>query len=114
LTRKPRSSATVLMASFRASFLQGELSGFARELQTLHKGLKGKAILAPLEPNLELSLVGDGRGYIEITGSARAQFHTKTELSFCFGIDQTYLPDIAKGSIDLDTYPQDRIKGIPG
>ena len=34
--------------------MQGELSSFARELQILHEQLNGEAILARLEPNLEL------------------------------------------------------------
>jgi hypothetical protein len=87
---------------FRANFMQGELSRFARELQILYKRLKGEAVLAPLEPNLELSCIGDGRGHIEVTGTARAQFHTGTKLSFRFVIDQTYLPAIATGLADMD------------
>ena len=47
---------------FKANFVQGELSRFAGELQILYKKLKGEAVLAPLEPNLELSLIGDGKG----------------------------------------------------
>jgi hypothetical protein len=66
---------------FGASFMQGELSRFARELQILHEQLNGKAILAPLEPNLELLFAGDGKGHVEVKGSARNNFHTGTKLS---------------------------------
>jgi hypothetical protein len=87
---------------FRANFEQGELSRFAAQLQVLYKKLKGVAVLAPLEPKLELSCTGDGRGHIEVKGTARAQFHTGTVLSFRFAIDQTYLPAIATGLTNMD------------
>jgi hypothetical protein len=87
---------------FGASFMQGELSRFARELRILHEKLNGKATLAPLEPNLELSFTGDGKGHVEVKGIARNNFHTGTELSFCLDLDQTYLPAIAKALADTD------------
>jgi hypothetical protein len=87
---------------FKANFVQGELSRFAGELQILYKKLKGEAVLAPLDPNLELSLIGDGKGRIEVKGTARAQFHTGTKLFFRFATDQTYLPTIATGLADMD------------
>ncbi len=88
---------------FGASFRQGELSRFARELRILHEQLNGKAILAPLEPNLELSFVGDGKGHVGVKGTARNNFHTGTKLSFSLDIDQTYLPTIAKTLSDMDS-----------
>jgi len=57
---------------FGASFMQGELSRFARELRILHEQLNGGAILAPLEPNLELSVAGDGKGSCSTTTIARS------------------------------------------
>jgi hypothetical protein len=88
---------------FLASFMQGELSRFARELQILHEQLSGKAILAPLEPNLELSFTGDGKGHVEVKGIARNNFHTGTKLSFRLDLDQTYLLAIAKALADADS-----------
>jgi hypothetical protein len=87
---------------FRASFMQGELSRFARELRILHEQLNGEAILAPLEPNLELSFAGDGKGHVEVKGTARNNFHTGTKLSFRLDLDQTYLPAIANALADTD------------
>jgi hypothetical protein len=87
---------------FRANFAQGELSRFAGALDALYKKLEGEAVLAPLEPNLELSFIGDGKGHIEVKGTARAQFHTGTKLAFRFAIDQTYLPAIAAGLANMD------------
>jgi hypothetical protein len=88
---------------FRASFMQGELSHFAQELRILYEQLNGKAILAPMEPNLELSFTGDGKGHVEVEGTARNNFHTGTELSFRLDLDQTCLPAIAKALADADS-----------
>ena len=89
-------------AKFGASFVQGELSRFAQQVQNLHKHLHGKATLEPMEPNLRLSLSGDGKGHVEVTGMARNQFHTGTKLTFRMDLDQTYLPAIAKALANLD------------
>ena len=88
---------------FGASFMQGELSRFAGELQILHEKLNGKAILAPLEPNLELSFARDGKGHVEVKETTRNNFHTGTKLSFCLDLDQTYLPAIAKAFAAADS-----------
>jgi hypothetical protein len=74
---------------FRASFMQGELSRLARELRILHEQLSGEAILVPIEPNLKLSFAGDGKGHIEVKGTARNSFHT--EQCCRFGLIQTRL-----------------------
>jgi hypothetical protein len=95
---------------FGASFMQGELSGFAQQVQNLHQHLHGKATLEPIEPNLKLSLSGDGKGHVEINGVARNQFHTGTELTFKMQLDQTCLPGIAKALADIDPCP----RTIPG
>jgi len=87
---------------FTASFLQGELSALARELRILHEKLRGEASLVPSEPNLELSFIGDGKGHIEVNGTARNQFHTGTKLSFSLHLDQTFLPSIIKGLENID------------
>jgi hypothetical protein len=87
---------------FGASFMQSELSLFAQQVQNLHKHLHGKATLEPMEPNLTLSLSGDGKGHVEVTGVARNQFHTGTKLTFKMELDQTYLPAIAKALANID------------
>jgi hypothetical protein len=83
--------------------MQGELSRFARELRILYEQLNGKAILAPMEPNLELSFTGDEKGHVEVKGTARNNFHTGTKLSFRLDSDQTYLPAIATALADADS-----------
>jgi hypothetical protein len=88
--------------SFAASFMQGELTRFAREVRTLQRSLKGKATLLPLEPNLTLSLAGDGKGHVQIDGTARNRFGSGTKLSFQMEVDQTYLLGIAKSLEEID------------
>jgi hypothetical protein len=46
---------------FGASFMQDELSRFAQQVQNLHRQLDGKTTLEPMEPNLMLSVSGDGK-----------------------------------------------------
>lgn len=90
---------------FGASFMQGELSRFAQQVQNLHRHLHGKAALEPMEPNLTLYLSGDGKGHVEVTGVARNQFHTETKLTFKMELDQSYLPAIAKALVNIDPVP---------
>jgi hypothetical protein len=87
---------------FGASFMQGELSLFAQQVQNLHEHLHGKATLEPMEPNLTHSLSGDGKGHVEVTDVARNQFHTGTKLTIKMELDQTYLPAIAKTLANID------------
>ena len=82
--------------------MEGELSRFAQEVQDLHRHLHGNATLEPMEPNLTLCLAGDGKGHIEMSGMARNQFDTGTELTFRMELDQTYLPAIAKALSEID------------
>jgi hypothetical protein len=91
---------------FGACFMQGELSRFAQEVQHLHEHLRGQATLEPMEPNLTLSLTGDGKGHIEINGEARNRFHTGTKLTFHMELDQTYSPAMAKSLSEIDPCPE--------
>jgi len=54
-----------------AGFLAGELNWFGRKIERLHRELTGKAELQPLQPNLTITMVGNGRGKIDVVGSAR-------------------------------------------
>ncbi|HEV2315563.1 MAG TPA: hypothetical protein VGR94_09680 [Candidatus Acidoferrales bacterium] len=80
----------------RASFMRGELTHFAEEIEVLHRKLRGEAILHAVEAPLELSLVGDGKGHIEVIGTARNNWSSGTKLEFSLHIDQTFLPGIAE------------------
>lgn len=68
----------------------------------LHEKLEGTASLIPIEPNLEVSFTGDGKGHIEVNGIARNHFQTGTKLSFHLDLDQTFLPAIIEGLEAID------------
>jgi hypothetical protein len=84
------------------SFMGGELVRFAQEIRQLHRQLHGTAKLDPLEPNISLSITGDGKGHVTVLGIARNNFQSRTELRFAFTIDQTYLEEIADSLGDAD------------
>jgi hypothetical protein len=54
----------------KGGFLEGELASFAREVKLLHRELCGTARLQPAEPNIALTLTGDGKGHITVDGIA--------------------------------------------
>lgn len=85
----------------RVEFYKNELMRFAEEIRALYKELDGKATLHPIEPYLSLALTGNGRGGIEVEGTAQSEsgFVTGTKLCFHFSIDQTFLPRIADGLV---------------
>lgn len=72
---------------------------FAREVRELHKTLKGTATFSTYEKQLELSLVGDGLGHIQVRAEAMDYAGTGNKLIFRLDIDQTELPPLMK---DLD------------
>jgi hypothetical protein len=72
------------------------LAGFADAIQVLYDELHGEARLKALEPHLTLSFVGDGKGHIEIVGTAQNHLDSRTQLSFLLEADQTHLPAIVK------------------
>jgi len=85
-----------LQGKIRASFRRGELSRFAEEIEVLYQKLRGEATLEPLEPHLTLSFAGDGKGHIEVMGTAQATLGSGTKLAFSLSVDQISLPSIAK------------------
>lgn len=90
------------VGSLKGSFRKGELSQFAQEVRRLHHDLVGTARLQPTEPNIALTLTGDGKGHIAVDGRARNNFSTGTLLTFRFTIDQTYLEAIADSLSEAD------------
>jgi hypothetical protein len=80
----------------RTSFMHGELARFAEEIEVLYGDLRGEATLQPIESHLTLSFTGDGKGHIEVVGTAQNHFTRGTKLSFSLEADQTYLPAIVK------------------
>jgi len=88
--------------SMKGSFLKGELARFAQEVRRLHCDLRGTAPLEPVEPNIALTLTGDGKGHITVDGIARNDLASRTQLTFQFTIDQTYLEAIADSLREAD------------
>lgn len=70
--------------------------GFRDGLVALYKSLQGEARLPISYENLDVSLIGDGRGHIRVHVHAVAGHTMDIKLSFNFGIDQTHLPAIIK------------------
>lgn len=87
----------------RTYFGKGELGHFAQEILRLHRDLVGTAELNPLEPNIVLTLSGDGKGHIAVDGTARNDFASGTKLTFRFIIDQTFLEGIAQALAHADS-----------
>jgi hypothetical protein len=75
--------------------MHGELDRFAEEIEVLYGDLRSEATLQPIEPHLTLSFTGDGKGHIEVVGTAQNHFTRETKLLFSLQADQTYLPAIA-------------------
>lgn len=91
-----------LSGSVKWSFSKGELAAFAREIEALHRDLRGRAQLQPQEPNITLELTGDGKGHVTVLGTLQNLFERKNQLRFEFEIDQTYLGGIARALHDAD------------
>ncbi len=88
---------------FNCSSLAGSLKSFGEDVARLKQSLPGSASLETTESNLEVTLTGDGKGHIAVTGVALNTHAHGTELRFAFEIDQTYLDEIARELVRMDT-----------
>jgi hypothetical protein len=84
------------------SLMSGELARFAGEIRQLRRQLNGSAALEPLEPNIRLTFIGDGKRHVAVQGIAQNNFASGTELRFDLTIDQTYLEEIADSLSQAD------------
>jgi hypothetical protein len=92
--------------AFRASLRTHEIADFAAELGRIHAMLEGTAELRTMEEQLELSLLGDGRGHFQIKGEARDEAGMGNELQFALAMDQTELSPLLRQLEDVVTrYP---------
>lgn len=94
--------SAVWTGKLRAEFMAGELRRFGLEIETLYKELDGSAELRPIENFLEMSFEGDGRGHINVSGTACDRLGSGTRLEFEFELDQTQLPSIARALLQSD------------
>jgi hypothetical protein len=80
--------------SFRASLRSDEFQKFKRELTRLSTTLAGKATFATMEEQLTITMDGNGRGHIQVSGQATDMAGIGNRLNFSLEIDQTHLPAI--------------------
>jgi hypothetical protein len=103
-------SVSVSFGSFSGKFpvsLQTyDFIKFSREMQKLYDCLIGTATFDSLEGQLEINLIGNGRGGIKLEGKCMDNAGVGNELRFSTEFDQTYLQSIID---DLD----DILKGYP-
>jgi hypothetical protein len=83
-------------ASISADFERTDFQIFEAELRRLYENLSGKAQLLPSEEQLTLTLQGNVRGGIEVSGTAWFVACYGSKLDFEFEIDQTYIPAVLK------------------
>jgi hypothetical protein len=81
---------------FSASFLTGEIEAFHRDAAKLYDSLTGQAKFRTLEEQLCIDLSDDGRGHIQLTGSAEDQPGIGNTLTFAFTFDQTQLQSLVQ------------------
>jgi len=90
-------------ASISADFEPIDFQIFETELRTLYENLSGKAELRPTEEQLTLTLQGNGRGGIEVAGTAWFVACYGSKLDFEFEIDQTFLPAVLEQLSSINT-----------
>jgi hypothetical protein len=78
----------------QAYFEKVDFEVFEEQLVELYRTLDGRVELAPLETQVVLTLIGNGRGGIKVSGEASSQATYDNKLEFSFEIDQTYLPKV--------------------
>jgi len=94
------SRITVRVGSFLGEFPSDldvwAFARFATELRTLYESLKGTASFTTYERQLELALVGDGMGHVQVRGEAMDYAGTGNKLIFRLAIDQTEIPALLR------------------
>jgi hypothetical protein len=86
-----RVSAGGFRGKIRASIITSELTKFASELRPLLESLNGTAAFTTMEGQLNLRLVGDGKGHIELRGDVSDQAGIGNRLHFVLQFDQSQL-----------------------
>jgi hypothetical protein len=93
--------------AFEASFLTNDFVLLLPQLEALYKDLDGEAKFSSLEQQLEFTLMGNGKGLIELNGKAIDHRGSANHLKFNCELDQTFLPSIIqKLKILISDYPQ--------
>lgn len=74
-----------------ASILTAELVDFLTQLHSLKETLRASAVLSTVEEQLELTLTGDGKGHITLSGNVLDQLGSGNRLVLEFSFDQSQL-----------------------
>jgi hypothetical protein len=69
----------------------GDLVPFSEQVEALYRTLRGEAVLNTLEGQIDLRLVGDGKGHIKLHGELLDRCGIGNKLSFVIEYDQTLL-----------------------
>jgi hypothetical protein len=93
LTSQIRVRAGGFRGQIDAAILTSELAGFLAQLRLLCETLSGKAEFSTLEEQLQLTLTGDGKGHIHLTGHVADQPGIGNRLLFTLNFDQTQLAE---------------------
>ncbi len=80
----------------RAGLRPEEFAAFLDAASGLAQTAEGSARLTTLEGQLSLSLIGDGRGDIRVSGEATHEPGIGNRLLFVFEIDRTSLPAVCE------------------
>jgi hypothetical protein len=82
--------------SFGANLRSEEFKPFLEETQELSRTLEGAAHFTTMEEQIALTLAGDGKGQIGVSGEALNEAGSGNRLQFGFDVDQSYLPAICE------------------
>lgn len=82
--------------AFRADLRSEEFHTFLEEVEGLSRTRDATASFTTMEGQIVLSLTGDGKGHIRVTGEAIDAVSVGNRLQFVFDIDQTHLPPISE------------------
>ena len=92
--------------NYAALLRSEELLHLKNELEMLYKQPDYSFILEPIEPWIVLNFIGNKKGQITVKGQACDEIGIGNTLGFCFGIDQSYLPEIIKSLREtIDKFP---------
>ncbi len=84
------------MGNIDPYFEVSDISRFHEQLVQLYKVLKGAAELTTTEGQFGLTVTGDGKGHLEVNGTAYRHASYGTCLKFEFMLDQTFLPTLIR------------------
>jgi hypothetical protein len=97
--------------TFRADLRSEEFRSFLEDVEELRRTLEAAATFTTMEGQIALSLTGDGKGRVCVTGEALDVAGTGNRLQFSFALDQTCLPPICQSLESLlAAFP---VTGVP-